>query len=112
MNALHQIRSSAIARANQLQRCHRHLAALAPAFAEWAAGEIYVCKKTATYRYRFGAASKSIAPWSALAVQLFATPAAFAFAAMVLGEILPHTLTAPAPQQASEGRADIIALAA
>lgn len=110
MNALTKIRSLAIAKANGLQRCHRNLAQLTPAFAEWSAGEIYVCKKTGAYRYRFGDASKSVAPWDALARGIFATPAAFAFAAMVLGGKLPAAITKPAP--VSTGRANIIALAA
>lgn len=112
MNTLTEIRSRAITRANQLQRCHRHLAELAPAFAEWSEGEIYVCKKTATYRYRFGNKSKSVAPWSEIAVRLFPSPSAFAFAAMVLGDQLPAAVTAEietAP--ASTGRVDVIALA-
>ena len=66
---------------------------LRPAFAEWIAGEIYVCKKTGTYRYRFGVRSKSVAPWSATAEKLFSSPAAFAFAAVVLGGTLRACIT-------------------
>lgn len=84
MNSLTQIRSVAIGKANRLQRAARHLDSLRPAFAEWSAGEIYVCKRTGTYRYRFGERSKSVAPWDSVAREVFATPAAFAFAAMVL----------------------------
>lgn len=117
MNPLTRIRSLAIGRANGLQRCHRHLPQLAPAFAEWSAGEIYVCRKTGCYRYRFGIASKSITPWDALARELFATPAAFAFAALVLGPAprIPATKVtpkpAPKPAASNTGRVNVIALA-
>lgn len=90
MKALTLIRSTAIAKANRLQRAARHLETLRPAFEAWAAGEIYVCKRTGTYRFRFGADSKSIAPWDAIAREIFATPADFAFAAMVLAEPAPQ----------------------
>jgi hypothetical protein len=93
MKALTQIRSLAIGKANTLQRAARHLEELKPAFAEWSEGEIYVCKKTGTYRYRFGDRSKSVTAWDAIARETFATPAAFAFAAMVLAEP-----PAPVPQ--------------
>ena len=114
MNTLRKIRSLAVTRANQLQRCHRHLAELAPAFAQWTAGAIYVCKTTSTYRFRFGANSKSVTPWSALACSIFPTPAAFAFAAMVLGDALPQQVTesAPASAPASAGRVNVVELAA
>jgi hypothetical protein len=97
MNALTQIRSIAIARANRLQRAARHLEVLRPAFEQWAAGEIYVCKRTGTYRFRFGADSKSVAPWDPIAREIFATPAAFAFAAMVLAEERPELPPPAAP---------------
>lgn len=110
MNPLTKIRSIAIGKANGLQRCHRHLAQLAPAFAEWSAGEIYVCRKTGTYRYRFGETSKSIAPWDGLARELFATPTAFAFAALVLGPAKTQPNPKPAAKPASNGRVDVLSL--
>jgi len=54
---------------------------LRPAFAEWMAGEIYVCKRTGAYRYRFGKRSKSKTAWSATATRVFSSPAEFASAA-------------------------------
>lgn len=90
MKPLTLIRRTAIAKANRLQRAARHLETLRPAFEAWAAGEIYVCKRTGTYRFRFGADSKSVAPWDAIAREIFATPADFAFAAMVLAEPAPQ----------------------
>jgi hypothetical protein len=121
-SALTQIRSAAIGKANTLQRAARHLETLRPAFAEWASGDIYVCKKTGEYRYRFDERSKSIAPWSKTAREVFASPEAFAFAAMVLADKQPSE-PAPAPvvrnSNVSNGnvsngnmsRANIIALA-
>ena len=79
------IRRAGVTKTNRLVHASRHLETLTPAFAEWQSGEIYVCRKTSTYRYRFGDRGKSVTPWSALAVELFATAAEFAFAAMVLG---------------------------
>jgi hypothetical protein len=114
MKTLTTVRSLAIGKANTLQRCHRHLEALRPAFAEWADGEIYVCKKTGSYRYRFGAQSKSPAPWSKLAVQIFESPAAFAFAAMVLAPAVVEAAPVEQPKPATvetSGRANIIHLA-
>lgn len=117
MNALRKIRSLAIGKANTLQRAARHMPQLAPAFAEWSAGEIYVCRKTGSYRYRFGEVSKSIAPWDALARDLFATPAAFAFAALVLGPAprIPApkvaSKSAPKPAVSNGGRVNVIQLA-
>jgi len=110
-NALHTIRSIAIGKANRLQRVHRHIDQLRPAFAEWAAGEIYVCKKTGTYRYRFGDLSKSVTGWDPIAREVFATPEAFAFAAMVFGAEKPAALPAPA-RPAASSRANVVALAA
>lgn len=88
-----EIRSLGFTKVNRLVRAHRHLDDLRPAFAEWQAGEIYVCKKTGSYRYRFGERSKSPAPWSKVAEQLFATPAEFALAATVLAPA--HVEAAP-----------------
>lgn len=88
-----QIRSIGFSKINQLVRAAGHYRELRPAFAEWIAGEIYVCKKTGTYRYRFGDRSKSVAPWSATAEKLFTSPAAFAFAAVVLGGTLRACIT-------------------
>lgn len=117
-NNVTKIRSTGLTRINQLVTAHKHLQALRPAFTEWAAGEVYVCKKTGDYRYRFGEQSKSVTPWSKVARETFATPAALAFAAMVLGE--EPTEQTPAPPAvtivksagASSHRANVIALAA
>lgn len=113
MKSLTYIRSTAIGKANRLQSAARHFEQLRPAFAEWAAGEIYVCKKTGDYRYRFGDLGKSVAPWSAIAREIFTTPADLAFAAMVLAEEQPAAPVQRAvkvtPPQSS--RANIIALA-
>jgi len=109
-----EIRSLGFTKVNRLVRAHRHLDDLRPAFAEWQAGEIYVCKKTRSYRYRFGERSKSPAAWSKIAEQLFATPAEFALAAVVLAPDAPTVGTAdtsPEPVAAPQGRANIIALA-
>ena len=117
MNDLTKIRGLAIGKANRLQRCHRHLADLLPAFAQWSAGEIYICRKTGDYRFRFGEHSKSIAPWSTLARQLFPTPAAFAFAAVVLGDEAPAESAGDTAHLSSTAavlpatRANVIALA-
>lgn len=92
-NATRKIRSTGFSKINQLVRAARYYKELRPAFAEWIAGEIYVCKKTGTYRYRFGKRSKSVAPWSAVAEKVFASPAGFAFAAVVLGGSLRSAIT-------------------
>lgn len=117
MKALTLIRSTAIAKANRLQRAARHLETLRPAFEAWAAGEIYICKRTGTYRFRFGADSKSVTPWDAIAREIFATPADFAFAAMVLAlDDAPKTVDdAPKPAALpahTSIRVNVIALAA
>ncbi len=112
-----EIRSLGFTKINRLVRAARHLDDLRPAFAEWQAGEIYVCKKTRSYRYRFGARSKSPAAWSKVAEKLFASPAEFALAAVVLSPSMPapeeqqaSACTQP-PQASPTGRANIIALA-
>ena len=109
---INRIRSIGFTKINQLVRAAAHVKELKPGFDEWNAGEIYVCKKTGTYRYRFGDLSKSVTPWSATAEKLFSSPAAFAFAAMVLApqsrESITQPLALPAP---SLPRADVIALA-
>jgi len=111
--ALTTIRRIAIGKANRLQRAHKHLPLLRPAFAEWAAGEIYVCKKTGTFRYRFGDLSKSVTGWDALAREVFATPEEFAFAAMVLGAEKPMALPAKkAAPAAGSQRVNVVDLAA
>lgn len=109
---LRMIRSIAISKANRLQRVHRYIEQLRPAFNEWAAGEIYVCKKTGTYRYRFGDLSKSVTPWDALAREIFPTPEALAFAAMVFGAEKPAALSAPKTQPIKTARANVVDLAA
>ena len=111
-SALRTIRSLAIGKANRLQRAHAHLELLRPAFAEWSAGEVYVCKKTGTYRYRFGDLSKSVTAWDALVREVFATPEAFAFAAMVLGAEQPIALRDKPAAPVKAERANVVALAA
>ena len=103
------IRRTALSRINQLVRAHRHLESLRPAFAEWNAGDIYVCKKTGDYRYRTGDLGKSITPWSGTVRKLFPSAAAFAFAATVLGEEVPAQICAT-PTLPS-GRVNVIAIA-
>jgi hypothetical protein len=92
-NAVRKIRSTGFSKINQLVRAARHIKELRPGFAEWVAGEIYVCKKTGSYRYRFGERGKSVAPWSATAEKVFSSPAGFAFAAIVLGGTLRTCIT-------------------
>src|SRR4051794_37458592 len=87
------IRSVGFTKINQLVRAARHYKELRPAFAEWIAGDIYVCKKSGTYRYRFGKRSKSVTPWSETALRVFSSPAGFAFAAVVLGPTLRKAIT-------------------
>lgn len=109
------IRSIGVAKINRLIRAASHLDTLRDAFAEWEAGEIYVCKKTATYRHRFGERSKSVTPWSHIATGLFATAAEFAFAAAVFAPETPQArpetaqdIQQPAPPSA---RVNVIQLA-
>lgn len=110
------ILSTGLARVNHLTRAARHLPLLLDAFAEWAAGEIYVCKKTGTYRYRFGERSKGTAAWSSIAVELFPSVADFAFAAAVFHESEPIRAacpaSAPATSAAAGGRVNVIHIAA
>ncbi len=111
-NPISKIRSAGFTKVNQLVRAAAHLKELKPGFAEWQAGEIYVCKKTATYRYRFGDLSKSVTPWSATAEKLFSSPAAFAFAAMVLAPESRQSITQESPQTATPAeRVNVIQLA-
>lgn len=111
------IRSVGFTKINQLVRAARYYKELRPAFAEWIAGEIYVCKKTGTYRYRFGKRTKSVAPWSEIAARVFSSPEAFAFAAVVLGGTLTGAITLAKKIQretdnaATPSRVDVIALA-
>jgi hypothetical protein len=80
---------------------------LQPAFAEWIAGQIYVCKKTGAYRYRFGKRSKSKTAWSATATRVFSSPAQFASAAAAMGGTpTPAPSTPPVrPPKSSANRA-------
>lgn len=121
-DAIRQIRSLGLAGVNRTVRAARHLDALKPAFAEWQAGDIYVCKKTGDYRYRFGDLSKHITPWSRAAREVFPTPAAFAFAALVFSSDEPtekpaaKAATKPVlrlvkPKAPSSSRADVIRIA-
>jgi hypothetical protein len=116
-NETRRIRSVGFSKINQLVRAARYHSELRPAFAEWIAGEIYVCKKSGTYRYRFGNRSKSIAPWSAIATRVFSSPEAFAFGAVVLGGTLTSAITLAekieraTDNAATPSRVDVIALA-
>lgn len=89
MNAVSHIRSLGLSKVNHLVTAAARYRELQPAFADWAAGEVYVCKKTGDYRYRFGDQSKSIAAWNGVAREIFAGPEDLAFAAMVLARIRP-----------------------
>lgn len=112
-NPVTKIRSVGVSKINQLVRAAGKLKELQPAFAEWSAGEVYVCKKTGDYRYRFGELGKSVTPWNAIARQVFASPAALAFAAMVLGDeqaVITKAL-APVPVESRESRANVISMA-
>lgn len=119
MHTLSHIRSLAIGKANTLQRAARHLDVLRPAFAEWNSGDIYICKKTGQYRYRFGAESKAVTPWDAIARATFPSAAVFALASLVLGPTpvltdasKPAAPAKPkAPAVSNGGRANIITLA-
>lgn len=84
------ILSTGLSRVNRLTRAAAHLGDLLPAFEQWSAGEIYVCRKTGDYRHRFGDRSKSVAPWNRLARSLFPTVADFAFAAAVFAQETPQ----------------------
>ena len=111
------IRSIGLSKVNQLVRASGHFPELQRAFREWNDGEIYVCKKTGSYRYRFGDASKSPAPWSPIAEKLFTSPSAFAFAAMVLAaDRRAQEITKPQNDESGESavksRVNVIALAA
>jgi hypothetical protein len=109
-NAVEKIRSVGVTKINQLVRAAAHLKELQPAFADWAAGEIYVCKKTASYRYRFGDRGKSPTAWSPLVEKLFTSPEAFAFAALVLGSDKAEITREIDPVIPSE-RANVISMA-
>ncbi len=106
------ILSTGLARVNSLTRAAKHLPELLTAFAEWTAGDIYVCRKTATYRYRFGARSKSITPWSAIAIELFPTVADLAFAAAVFHREPLEASPAPSTRGAAGTRVNVISIAA
>lgn len=112
-NPVSQIRSLGLTKVNRLVLAARHLEDLRAAFIEWQNGEIYICKRTRSYRYRFGEKSKSPTLWSKLAEQLFDSPAAFAFAAMVLSPSIVEESAKcdPKPIALAKGRADVIALA-
>lgn len=110
-NSIKKIRSIGVTKINQLVRAAHHLPQLRPAFAEWNAGEVYVCKKTGDYRYRFGDACKSVTPWNAIARELFTSPAALSLAALVLDDEAGITRE-PAPQAAPAARVNVIQMAA
>lgn len=116
-NPITKIRSAGFTKVNQLVRAARYFRELQPAFAEWNAGEVYVCKKTGDYRYRFGDTSKSVAPWSSKAREVFPSPSALAFAAMVLGGERPAkpvntTPAAPRAQATQANRVNVLSMAA
>lgn len=107
MNTLTQLRSLAIGRANRLQKIHRHLETLMPAFRAWLAGELFVGGR-GNFRDR---STREVPAWNQLARELFPTVGDFAFAAAVLGSVEP-TFTAPkVEQEKPAGRVNVIALA-
>ncbi|MGA3170345.1 MAG: hypothetical protein ABSE62_04970 [Chthoniobacteraceae bacterium] len=123
MKPISRIRSLGLGKVNRIVRAGARYQELKPAFDAWAAGEVYVCKKTGDYRFRFGAVSKSVVPWNAAAREIFRGPEELAFAAMVLigAQLDPknaraaddsktRTIKTPAPV-ATSTRANIIALA-
>ena len=93
--AIQSIRSRGLSHINRLVPAARHLEILQPAFIAWNAGDIYVCKKTGDYRHRYGANSKHLCSWSAAAREVFATPGAFALAALVFASEQPAPAEAP-----------------
>jgi hypothetical protein len=100
------IRTAGLAKVNELVRATEQLKPLRTAFAEWQAGDVFV-GKTGVYRYRYGKKSKNATPWSDVAEKIFSSPAAFAFAAVVLSD---EGLIKPAePKPAA--RANVIELA-
>jgi hypothetical protein len=107
MKALTQIRSKAIAKANSLQKLHRHLADLQPAFRAYLAGEVFVGGR-GNFRSRI---TREVFPWSPLVKSLFFTLEDFAFAAAMLSDSkIIITAPEPAPEKPA-GRVNVIALA-
>jgi hypothetical protein len=104
-----QIRRAGLAKTNQLVRAAQSLDKLRPAFAQWQAGEVFVGKSGA-YRFRFGKNSKLETPWSGVARDVFSSPAAFAFAAMVLAPDASEPITKE-PEPLPVERANVMALA-
>lgn len=109
----HEIRSTGLSKLNRISRAAPHLADLREAFDAWNAGDIFICKKTGDYRYRYGDLSKSRAPWSTLARHLFATPAEFAFAALIFtGGTASGPPEQERPSPPSTGRVNVLEIAA
>lgn len=104
---LTQIRATAIGRCNRLQKLHRHLAQLRPAFRAWLDGHIYVGGRGA-YRLR---ETRELTPWSDLARECFPTVADFAFAAAILAGDEPVVTVAPITAAKAPGRTNVIQLA-
>jgi len=57
-----------------------------PAFRDWLLGEVYVCRKTGEYRYRFDERSKTVTSWSKIVREIFPTAGEFAFASLVFAQ--------------------------
>lgn len=109
----HEIRSAGLSKLNRITRAAAYLDELKPAFALWAMGEIYICRKTGDYRFRFGERSKSVTPWSGLAKFLFRSVEEFAFAALIFAEEMAEEDAAPSSTtQQSTGRVNVLEIAA
>ncbi len=104
---LTQIRSTAIGRCNRLQKLHRHLDQLRPAFRAWLNGSIYIGGRGA-YRFR---TTRELTLWSDLARSIFPTVADFAFAAAILAGDEPAVTAAPVAAAKAPGRTNVIQLA-
>jgi len=117
-----EIRSRGLSQVNRLVSAHQKLELFKGAFAEWRAGDIYVCKKTGDYRHRYGDLCRSVTAWNKEVRAAFSTPAHFALAALVFDDGQPvatpksaNTPKAPKPIKSAAaptgGRANIIHLA-
>ncbi len=109
--SIREIRSRGLARVNHIVRCHRSLNIFRTAFAQWRAGEIYVCRKTGDFRHRFGQQSRSITTWSAAAREAFGCAEAFAFAALVFAQDSPPAIIEKAAAPSAKGRINVLTYA-
>lgn len=81
-----EIRSRGLSQVNRLVTARRELPLFKSAFADWRAGDIYICKKTGDYRHRYGSQCRSTASWSSAVRAAFPTVALFALAALVFDD--------------------------